>query len=584
MTPVLRCACYARFSSDLQRTTSIDDQIATARRHADEQGWVLLPEHIYTDAAISGASLERPGIQALRTTASRRPRPFDVLLVDDSSRVSRDLADAVRLLQELKFAGVRVIYLSQHIDSANEQAETLVAVHGVVDSLYLREMAKKIKRGLAGQIDRGFATGSITYGYRTVPVPDPSGKTDANGYPVLLGKRVEVILEEARVIVQIFEWYASGLGVRRVVDRLNADGCKGPRGQRWRHGAVKRILANEKYRGLLIWGKTMYDRRPGTRRYVERPVPREQWRTTDRPELRIVSEDLWNRVKHQRERVRTTLPEATGRTLMHGRDAALYSPHLFSGFMTCGMCGGAMTIVSGGLGKPRYGCPRSWRNGVSACANRLTVRAPLVDQVLLERLGAELTTPDTVRYIAESLAKALNQRVDQRPQVQAETAAALEQARQRLQRLIDAIESGVPAASVAGAIAERQADVERLSASLSDLNEPLEQRLAIMPAWVRQQLEGVAGVLRGTPERTKTEFQRLGLRVTMTPQKGAHGPQQWYRADVESSLPQLLGTTEIRPTDFSTTDRLHLPQAPRTAHSMRARWRFGLPPFPGSCQ
>jgi hypothetical protein len=54
----------------------------------------------------------------------------------------------------------------------------------VVDSLYLKEMAKKIKRGLAGQIERGFATGGIIYGYRTVPVPDPSGKTQ-NGYPVL---------------------------------------------------------------------------------------------------------------------------------------------------------------------------------------------------------------------------------------------------------------------------------------------------------------------------------------------------------------------------------------------------------------
>jgi site-specific DNA recombinase len=125
------------------------------------------------------------------------------LLVDDSSRVSRDLADAVRVLQELRFAGVRVIYISQNIDSADEQAETLVAVHGVVDSLYLREMAKKIKRGLAGQIGRGFATGSSTYAYRTVPVPDPSGKTDVNGYPMLLGKRAVREPDDARTIARI---------------------------------------------------------------------------------------------------------------------------------------------------------------------------------------------------------------------------------------------------------------------------------------------------------------------------------------------------------------------------------------------
>jgi site-specific DNA recombinase len=149
--------------------------------------------------------------------------------VDDSSRVSRNLADAVRLLQELRFAGVRVVYISQNIDSANETAETLIAVHGVVDSLYLKEIAKKIKRGLAGQIGRGFSTGSITFGYRTVAVADPSGKTDFNGHPILLGKRVEVVLDEARTVVRIFELYAGGYGTdmrdfaATTVDRLNLE-------------------------------------------------------------------------------------------------------------------------------------------------------------------------------------------------------------------------------------------------------------------------------------------------------------------------------------------------------------------------
>src|SRR6185503_14626139 len=130
---VMRAAAYARFSTDMQRETSIDDQLATARRYATAQGWTVLDAHVYTDAAVSGASLERPGIQAMLAAAARRPLPFDVLLVDDSSRVSRDLADAVRVMQQLRFLGVRVVYISQGIDSANEQAETLVAVHGMVD-------------------------------------------------------------------------------------------------------------------------------------------------------------------------------------------------------------------------------------------------------------------------------------------------------------------------------------------------------------------------------------------------------------------------------------------------------------------
>src|SRR4051794_25839246 len=142
----MRVACYARYSSELQRPTSLDDQIAVARHFAAERGWRFLDDQVYTDAALTGNSMERPGVQALLAAAGESPRAFDVLLVDDTSRVSRDMPDAVRLLQEMQFLGVRVIYISQNIDSASEQAETLIAVHGVVDSLYLREMAKKIKR------------------------------------------------------------------------------------------------------------------------------------------------------------------------------------------------------------------------------------------------------------------------------------------------------------------------------------------------------------------------------------------------------------------------------------------------------
>jgi site-specific DNA recombinase len=551
----MRVACYARFSSDLQRMTSLDDQIATARRYAIEHGWVFLDRHVYTDAAISGSSLDRPGIQAVRTAAAQRPAPFDVLLVDDSSRVSRDLADAVRLLQELKFCGVRVIYISQNIDSVSDQAETLIAVHGVVDSLYLKEMAKKVKRGLAGQLERGFATGSITFGYRTVPVADPSGKTDTNGYPLLLGKRVEIVPEEARTIVQMFEWYASGFGTGLLVARLNRDGFRGPRGGKWREGAVKRALANEKYRGLLIWGKKTFERRPGTRQSVARAVPREQWRTVEQPELRIVSEELWRRVAARRASVRGILPSTSGRTLMRGKNAALYSPYLFSGFMKCGACGGAVVTVTAGHGSARYGCLRSWRNGTDACSNRQTIRAKVADAYLLAGLRAELASPSMLKSVTDALGAELNKRIDERPRLLAEAQAARDRAGQRLQRLVEAIENGVAPSSVAATIAERQAEIARLDATLKDLDTPLQPRLAVMPSWVRQHLEDLAILLTGTPERAKTEFQRLGMRVTMTPIV-AENARPHYRADVVNSLPCLAGMTEMRDFPATAVDRL----------------------------
>jgi DNA invertase Pin-like site-specific DNA recombinase len=524
----------------------LDDQIATARRYADAHRWTFLENQVYTDAAVSGASLDRPGIQALRAAASMRPRPFDVLLVDDSSRVSRDLADAVRLLQELKFSGIRVIYISQAIDSASEQAETLVAVHGVVDSLYLREMSKKVKRGLAGQLERGFATGSSTFGYRTVPVADPSGKKDTNGYPVLLGKRVEIEPTEARVVIQIYEWFATGLGVRRIVDRLNAENVEGPRGHRWRHGAVRRILSNEKYTGKRIWGQRRTEREPGTHRRVARPVPRDAWHVQERADLRIVEQGLWDRVQQRHAAILTALPTTGGArpTLMRGRHAKLFSRYLFSGFMRCAVCGGNVTVIHGGNGSPRYGCSRSDRHGDSTCTNRLTMRASLADARLLAGLQFELLQPATIRYVSDAMTAELIRRTDDRPALEAEAKAAREQARGRLQRLITAIESGVPAPSLLAAIAEREADLARLDAQLAELAEPSHRALAVIPSWVEGQIRDLAGLLNETTERAKLEFQRLGLVVTMDPIRD-EGDRPFYRATVQAALPALAGTRDL---------------------------------------
>ena len=94
---VIRCAAYARYSSDMQRPESIADQIRHCRQEAARQGWVILDEHIYSDEAISGVSVEgRAGLLRLTRAALQRPRPFDLIVVDDTSRLARDVVDAVQ--------------------------------------------------------------------------------------------------------------------------------------------------------------------------------------------------------------------------------------------------------------------------------------------------------------------------------------------------------------------------------------------------------------------------------------------------------------------------------------------------------
>jgi site-specific DNA recombinase len=513
----MRTACYARFSSDLQRETSLDDQIRSCREYAARNEWAWQDSQIFTDAAVSGSSIEgRAGLQALLIASAASPRPFDVLLVDDSSRVARDLADALRVLQRLRFAGVRVIYISQSIDSASEQAETLVAVHGLVDGLYLREMAQKIRRGLAGQLERGFSTGGVRFGYLVIPVPDPSGRLDPSGHPAILGKRIEVNSAEAAIVRRIFEWYSAGTGIPTIVRRLNAEDVRGPKGVTWKAGAVKRLLRNERFIGKLIWGQTRYERRPGTRQLVAKSVPRAEWRTADRPDLRIISDETWTAVQARIALVGKAARQA-GRGLMRGKNAALHSRHLFSGFMRCGTCGSAITVVTGGYGSPRYGCLRRAKNGPTVCDNHLTIRAKIADAAMLAGLQAELLRPETVSYISERLATALNDLTDARPRKRDELERARTGAAQKLKNLVGAVEAGAGTPTVYQAIAEREAEIRALQVNLDALSEPLRERLAVVPTWVRQQLQDAAGVLSDVPERTKAEFQRLGIQFTVRP-------------------------------------------------------------------
>ena len=107
------------------------------------EGLADRPRLHFADEPLSGSGSDRPDLQHLLAAARRSPRPFDVILVDDTSRISRSMADAARIREELNFLGVRLVAVSQNIDSDDEQSDVMMTVHGLVDSLYIKELAKK---------------------------------------------------------------------------------------------------------------------------------------------------------------------------------------------------------------------------------------------------------------------------------------------------------------------------------------------------------------------------------------------------------------------------------------------------------
>jgi DNA invertase Pin-like site-specific DNA recombinase len=222
-----------------------------------KQGWKLLEDYVFGDEAISGATDNRPGLKALLASAKLKPRPFDVVLVDDTSRLSRKLRDALGIFDELVFLQIRIVFVGQGIEMDSEQAEVLLATHGIVDSLYIRELSKKAYRGVEGRALQGLHTGGRCFGCRNVPIEDAT-KRDQYGRPTINGVRLVVEPRQAEVVCRIFGLYAASFSMKRIAKKLNAERVESPRPQTgrisrsWCPSSIRKTLHNDRYRGIVF--------------------------------------------------------------------------------------------------------------------------------------------------------------------------------------------------------------------------------------------------------------------------------------------------------------------------------------------
>jgi site-specific DNA recombinase len=204
-----RAAGYGRFSSDLQRPASIDDQFRQLRRGAAEQGWTALDEYFLSDQGLSGATLiDRTGLQSLLDHAKRRPLPFDVLMIDDTSRLGRNLTLVLTIMEELNGCGIFIYFVSQRLDSRDQNFRNLFIMNGMMDEQYLVGLKAKVHRGQEGRFLNDMIPGGKCFGYKHVPIEDPFRKGEY-GRPAVIGVKREIHPEEAEQVRRIYDMYGT---------------------------------------------------------------------------------------------------------------------------------------------------------------------------------------------------------------------------------------------------------------------------------------------------------------------------------------------------------------------------------------
>ncbi|WP_421906027.1 recombinase family protein [Mameliella sp.] len=186
--------------------------------------------------------------------------------------------------------------------------------------------------------------------------------------------------EEAAIMRLIFEEYAAGKSPRQIAADLNAAAVPAPRGRgegsgHWKANTIyghrargTGILNNELYIGRHVWNRQRHSKHPETGRRVSKPNPPEEWLTTEKPDLRIIDEALWDKVKARQDLIDTTRTraEAGGKTGAGAAQSARRHKYLLSGLLTCGQCGGNLTVAGKGA-RRRYYCANAKEKGEAVC-------------------------------------------------------------------------------------------------------------------------------------------------------------------------------------------------------------------------
>lgn len=538
----MRAAIYARYSSENQRPESIEDQIAACRRLAAARGLIVDEAHIYADMAASGARKDRTGLNRLLGAAERHE--FEVVLIDDLSRLARNTLLMLSVLEELRFNGVRVLSVADGLDSNDEEANVGIQVRGIFNELQLTDLRKKTLRGQMGQKQRGFIVGEATFGYRSVPVG--TARMDKKGRPRPDGYRMVIEPREASVVLRIFEDFADGRSESWIVRRLNEQSIAGRRrrSKGWSPATIHRMLRSEKYIGRWIWNRTQTRRDPKTGRRRQFPKPESEWFVNTDESLRLIPKELWEQVQARLAEVKKSWPGGKGKRGFEGQKTgrfADYPRELLSGLLTCGVCGGAVARVTGKSGG-YYGCIGATRQ---KCENRLLVRRTLAERIILAAVREKLASPENLAYVLKRVKDEVAEASSQAPETIRLKAADLESEERRVANFVEFIGEGRGSRALADALVASEARRDELRAELELLRRSQEAVSSVPPLiWIQERVAVLQEVLERRTERSALLLRALLGKIRLEP-VARERERSYYRAI--SNL-QVFALLDIGPT------------------------------------
>jgi site-specific DNA recombinase len=548
-----RTAIYARVSSDQQaEEATIESQIAELKERLQKEGCALGEEFCFLDDGYSGETLLRPALERLRDVAFAGA--LDRIYIHSPDRLARKYAYQVLLVDEFRGCGVDVVFLNRAIGDTPED-NLLLQVQGMIAEYERAKIMERSRRGKRHAARRGSVNvlGGAPYGYRYVCKQEAGGQA-----------YYQVVLEEARVVRQVFDWVGrDGVSMGEVRRRLHAQGTKTQTGKEWwDRSTIWGMLKNTAYIGSAAFGKTRVgERRPQIRPQKGQSIhPRKAYSTyatsLDEQEFipvpGLVSEALF-----------ATVAEQLAENKKRNRQGKRGVKHLLQGLLQCQCCGyayyGKPVSRSAAKGKiVRYAYYRcigtdAFRFGGQRICHNKQVRTDLLEEAVWDDVRSLLRDP---KRVADEYERRLQRNDEKTKGTSNQLVSQIQKTKRTIARLIDAYEDGLLTKEEfeprirntkqrlgtleqdAAALAADQAKAEELRLVIGQLQE-FSERLADElkePDWLAKR-----EIIRGLVKRVEVGSDDVRVVYKVSPSPFVQGPAS--RANLQHCWRRALSVT-----------------------------------------
>lgn len=416
---------YARYSSHSQRDVSIEQQVKDCMDYAARNNIYIVA--CYADRHLTGRSDRRPDFHRMLRDAESGAWNYVVTWKND--RFARNRYDAAIYKAKLKKHGIRCLFSQEYIPAGPEGILLEAMLEGDAE-FRSAQMAVDIKRGLNYNAEHCMVTGAIPYGYRR-----------GADY------RLELHPERAPIVKEIFERFLAGWKFVDMANDLNARGFRTSSGGEWGRNSFHRILSNERYTGVYIYGDI---RTPGG-------MPA------------IIERDTWLAAQRQLKTKKNPIGRSRKR-----------ADYLLTGKLFCGHCGSPMVGLSGtSKSKSKHYYYVCQGRRLAHSCKKENVRQEWVENMVCHHVAELLLQDEIIEWMADCVVDYQKRHRDD-GSIQAIT-SQLKQTQTALRNIMAAIEAGIFTASTKERLMELEAEEKKLKRSL-------ETEKAIRPTFSRERI------------------------------------------------------------------------------------------------